>query len=318
MGRITLESSSGSAVGAGSESFTPEMPARLSVTEGQTKLHSGLDSLFELLDRVAGQSPRPPSAVAPAAAEAAKKTDPTDLPSTADCAKSLRAIAAAGFTDVHLKPVPYLNQGIGDWAHHPYPRNPPVPGEARTISQAGCAPTALAMLDCGLRDAHTRPEAVADFAVRNQVSGNARTDGTNTAGLARDWAGQNGLSLTAGTSAHQSRNVDILKAGLLADGIALVSVGADHAGGPGHFSNGGHVMVVNGCAVRGGEEWFAIANPGRAHQAAPRPHEALLTTDNDVMQIGRAHNGVGQVWISRKQLEAEMKYCFVFRSGAES
>src|SRR5262249_11176981 len=157
------------------------------------------------------------------------------LPSTAECANSLRAIAAAGFTDVHLKPVPYLNQGNGEWAGYAYPKSPPVPGESRTIAQAGCAPTALAMLDCGLRDAHTRPEAVADFAVKQGVSGSPHGAGTNTAGLARKWAHECGLGLTAATSSDQSKNADTLKAGLLADGIALVSVGTDRTTGQGHF-----------------------------------------------------------------------------------
>ena len=317
MGRITLDSASGSAVGATGETFTPEMPARLSITEGQTKLHSGLDSLFELLDRVEGNSPRPSAPVAATATAAAKdKTDPTELPSTAECAKSLRAIAAAGFTDVHLRPVPYFNQGVGDWAAHAYPRTPPVKGESRTISNAGCAPTALAMLDCGLRDADTRPESVADFAVRQGVSGSPHVAGSDTAGLAHEWAETHGLDVTRGVSSDQSRNVDILQAGLRANGIALVSVGADRKTGHGHFTSGGHVLVINGCAMRGGEAWFAIANPGRANQA--EHHHGLLTTDLSVKQIDGAHHGVGQVWISRTQLEAEMKRCFVFRSGAES
>ena len=114
----------------------------------------------------------------------------------------------------------------------------------------------------------------------------------------------------AARSSDQSKNVDVLKAGLLADGIALVSVGA------GHFTKEAHVLVVNGCAMRNGEEWFAVANPGRANQA--HSDRGLPTTDENVAQITGARNGVGHVWISRTQLEAEMKRCFVFRSGAES
>jgi len=299
MRRITPESATGSIVSGSGETFTPEMRAGLSVADGRTKLHSGLEGLFDLLDRVD-----------------AKKKDPTQLPSRAECATSLRAIAAAGFTDVHIKPVPYFNQGRQPWASHEYPRTPPVPGETRTIRSAGCAPTALAMLDCGLRDAHTSPIRTADFAVNSKVSGNAAAAGTDVAGLARRWAHQTGLGMTAATSSHQSKNVDVLKAGLLANGIALVSVGVDPAKGQGHFTSTGHVMVINGCAMRDGQEWFAIANPGRANQAAP--HANLLATDEHVMQIDGAHHGVGQVWISRSQLEAEMKRCFVFRAGAVS
>jgi len=277
------------------------------------------EELYELLDRVAVDSHRPrqaATATATAPPAAAKRKDPTDLPSPAERLRSLAAIAAAGFTDVHLRSVPYFNQGNREWAGHPYPKSPPVPGEPRTIKDAGCAPTSLAMIDCGLRDAHTRPETVADFAVSRGHSGSPNSVGSDTARLARDWAHGHGFGLTAGTSADQSRNVDVLRAGLEANGIALVSVGVDAARGRGHFTSGGHVLVINGCAMRGGEEWFAVANPGRANQS--RPHDGLLATDADVMRIAGAHNGIGQVWISRAQLEAEMKRCFVFRAGVES
>jgi len=253
----------------------------------------------------------------PPASRAAKvRKDPTAVPPEAECRRSRAAIAAAGFTDVHLRPVPYFNQGSERWATHAYPRSPAVPGESRTIKDAGCAPTALAMIDCGLRDAHTPPTVTADFAVRHQVSGRPGVAGSDTGGLARRWAEQNGLALTEGTSSHPSRNVDVLRAGLEANGIALVSVGVDRRKGRGHFTRGGHVLVVNGCAMRDGQEWFAVANPGRADQS--RPHHGLLATDESVNQIAGASNGIGQVWISRTQLEAEMKRCFVLRSGAES
>jgi hypothetical protein len=268
--------------------------------------------LFDLLDRVDRDA-----AVA-ASQGRSGPADPTELPSRDDCRRSLTAIAAAGFTDVHLQPVPYFNQGARQWAGHPYPRQPPVPGESRTIEDAGCAPTALAMIDCALRDAHTRPEVTADFAVKHRLSGAPGGFGSDTAGLAREWAARHGLAMTPATSRDQSRNVDVLKAGLDANGIALVSVGVDRAIGRGHFTSAGHVLVINGCARRGGEEWFAIANPGRANQASAHGHPGLLTTDADVTQIGGAKNGIGQVWISRTQLEAEMKRCFVFHSGTRS
>lgn len=277
----------------------------------QARRDDELGWTYDIADRVQLEQAR---IGAPASRTA--REDPTELPPQEECRRSLAAIAAAGFTDVHLRPVPYLNQGNERWATHAYPRSPAVPGESRTIKDAGCAPTALAMIDCGLRDAHTPPDVTADFAVRHRVSGAPGAAGSDTAGLAHAWAEEHGLDLTAATSSHQSRNVDALEAGLEANGIALVSVGIDRARGRGHFTTGGHVLVVNGCAKRDGEEWFAIANPGRADQS--RPHAGLLTTDENVKQIGGADNGIGQVWISRAQLEAEMKRCFVFRAGAQS
>src|ERR1044071_7500441 len=61
------------------------------------------EELYELLDRVAVDSHRPrQAATATAPPAAAKRKDPTDLPSPAERLRSLAAIAAAGFTDVHL------------------------------------------------------------------------------------------------------------------------------------------------------------------------------------------------------------------------
>jgi hypothetical protein len=321
MARITPDAPAGlppslDNVGVGHEVGDPGGQA--AAESGGRSREEAYARLGDLLDRVHRHSHRPGGAARLASPAPASKKDPTKLPEAADCRRSFAAIAAAGFTDVHLRPVPYFNQGVSPWAGHAYPRNPPVPGESRTIKDAGCAPTALAMIDCGLRDAHTRPIDTADFAVSKGVSGTRGQAGSDTDNLARKWAAAHGLDLTAATSNNQSRNVGVLKAGLQANGIALVSVGIDAATKRGHFTSGGHVIVINGYARRGGEDWFAVANPGRADQADASRHKGLLTTDDNVMQVDSAHHGVGQVWISRTQLVAEMKRCFVFRSGAES
>jgi len=270
-------------------------------TGQRTASRANVEDTPDIIQRPAGHNRRPAtSSVPPAAAKESKVS--TAVPTPLECRPSFAALAAAGFPEPHLRPVPYFNQGDREWAEHPYPRCPPVSGEARTIKNAGCAPTALAMIDCGLRNSHVTPNTVADFAVNHRVSGAPGGGGSDTAGLARAWADKQGLGLIAARSSNQSKNADVLKAGLFAGGIALVSVG------PGHFAKESHVLVVNGCATRNGEDWFAVANPGRRSQ----------TADTNVIRVDGAKNGIGQVWISRTQLEAEMKRCFVFRSGAES
>jgi hypothetical protein len=239
-----------------------------------------------------------------------------DLPSPEACRSSLAAIAAAGFSDVRLSPVPYFNQANPAWSSHPYPKSPPVPGEERSLSKSGCCPTSLAMVDGGLRSSHATPAGVADFAVARGVSGSPKSVGTDTAGLARAWAREHGLEVQVAAAHDQARNVDVLAAGLAANGIALVSVGVDEQTGRGHFTRSGHVVVINGCAIKDGEQWFSVANPGRRDQGVP--HRGLLGVDDAVVQVRGAHDGVGRVWISRSQLEAEMKRCYVFRSGDES
>jgi hypothetical protein len=237
------------------------------------------------------------------------------LPSQAQAAASLDKVRADGFTDVHLVVAPYVNQQDPNVQNYPYPKSPPE-AEARALGKAGCAPCSLAILDAALRRSPIAPSETADFAVRNGVSGSPKSVGTDVAGLARAWAEHRGFELTEATSKNQHENVDALKAGLLAGGVALVSVGVDARTGRGHFTDRGHVVVVNGCAMRNGEEWFAVDNPGRRDQS--KPHSDLLGVDANVMQVPGALHGVGQVWISRSQLEAEMKYAFVMRNGGES
>jgi hypothetical protein len=284
---------------------TVDFPVTGGLDAGETGRHDSgrapMDDAVDFAER-ANRHNRRPATVAVPPATAKNANAPTHVPTPAECGPSFAAIKAAGFTIVCLQPVPYFNQGDSEWAAHPYPRSPPASGEERTIRSSGCAPTALAMIDCGLRNSHVKPDTLADFSVNHRVSGAPGGAGTDTAGLARTWADTQGLGLIAARSSNQSKNVDVLKAGLMAGGIALVSVGR------GHFTNESHLLVVNGCATRNGEQWFAVANPGRRKQAA----------DTNVTQIDAAKNGIGQVWISRTQLEAEMKRCFVFRSGAES
>ncbi len=341
------EESSATGVAVPPSVLPPATTAKDASTGKKATLENELHRLGDLLDRVERhpRKPRHPAsgthrhphhhkplpatdrAAAESVANALERTrlgaparsagkDPTQLPSAAQIQKSMAAIADAGFTNVHLKPVPYLNQGDPAWAAHPYPKSPPVPGESRTIQQAGCAPTALAMIDCGLRDAHTSPIATAKFAVKHGFSGTPGGSGTKTSDLARTWAHESGLVTISAASSDQGKNVDALKTGLAANGLALVSVGPDPASGRAHFGTSSHVVVINGFAERNGMDWFSVADPGRSNQA--RPHADLLGTDETVTRVSGAANGIGQLWISRTQLEAEMRRAYIVGPGVRS
>lgn len=243
-----------------------------------------------------------------------EKDDTPKMPSPEQIKTSKAALAAAGFTDVHIVPTPYINQG--SYAQVAYPKSPPEPGTTRTLSQAGCGPCSLAIADGGLRGLPLSPRVTANFTVQQKLSGSPTSTGTDTAGMARAWSEYRGFGLTTAASKDQSENVDVLSAGIKAGGVALVSVGVDADTGRGHFTDGGHVLVINGCAMKDGQEWFAVVNPGRRDQS--ERHGNLLTVDSNVVQVDGALNGVGNVWISREQLEAEMRRCFVLQSGAVS
>jgi hypothetical protein len=231
-------------------------------------------------------------------------------------ARSSAALASAGLTDVHLTPVEYLNQGDPKWASHPYPTVPSQPGVVRNVGKAGCAPCSLAMADSALRGVATTPDVTADFAVKSRLSGRPGVTGTDTAALAKGWAAAHGLTLTVANSSDQTANADQLAKRLREGAVALVSVGVDRTQGVGHFTDSSHVLLLNGVAVKNGEDWFAVADPGRRDQSASKKH--LLGVDAVVVKVPGAANGCGQVWISRSQLEREMHRGLILEKGVQS
>ncbi|HVX93472.1 MAG TPA: C39 family peptidase [Polyangia bacterium] len=309
----------------------------LAGANGKIDTHAELGRLFDLLDRVdhdghyrsietrtSGSNDPTVSGGAydalakdlatarlrPPAQTAGARSSNEAMPSPREVETSLAKTAAAGFSEVHLAPVKYRNQGRGDFASHPYPTSPAQPGAVRTIHSAGCAPCALAMADSALRGSPTRPETTADFSVRRGFSGRPGGAGTETSGLTKAWASERGDGFTA------TANLDILAAKIRAGGVALVSVGVDAANGKGHFTDRSHVIVVNGVAKKDGDDWFAVADPGREDQRHQRT--GVLGTDLSVVQIPGASNGCGRVWISRAQLQKEMNRCFILEKGAQS
>jgi hypothetical protein len=227
--------------------------------------------------------------------------------------RAIERLEAAGLTNIHLaKGTPYYNQADKQWRDYSYPKSPPVPGTTRTLRDAGCAPCALAMADVTLRGSGTKPTNVADFAVDGGFSGKPKEFGTDTVDLARAWANANNLAFTLANSPDNSKDVDAIRAGLEAGGVALIGVGIDDSGGRGHFTASGHVMLVNGYATGAdGTEWFFVANPGRRNQE----DSPTLKTDATVKQDLSLNPAVGAVRITRAQLEAELSYaCILERS----
>lgn len=310
----------------------------LAGADGKIDTHAELGRLFDLLDRVdhdghyrsietrtSGSNTPTVSgdaydalakdlatarSKAPAQLTPGGKLRSDTMPSSAEVGSSLSNIEATGFSDVHLTPVRYRNQGRDEFSTHPYPTSPPQPGAARSIRSAGCAPCSLAMADSALRGAPTRPEATADFAVQQGLSGRPGSGGTETGPLTRAWAAHQGWEFT------QTTDADVLATKVRKGGVAVVSVGVDPSRGAGHFADRSHVVVVNGVATKDGEEWFAVADPGRANQSQHK--DGHLSVDKDVIQIPRALNGCGQVWISKSQLEKEMHRSFILERGPRS
>jgi hypothetical protein len=170
------------------------------------------------------------------------------------------------------------------------------------------------MADVALRGSKSTPLDVGQFAVDHKFSGKPGGHGSDAHGLGKAWAKEHNLVYTPANDQtlpkeeRAAKNVDTLRDGLKAGGVAVIGVGVDSATGKGHFTKKGHIMVVNGYAVdKNGKEWFFVVNPGRDDQREGK----VLKTDDNVIQDRSLHHGAGQLMISRAQLEKEMKHAFV-------
>jgi hypothetical protein len=212
--------------------------------------------------------------------------------------KALATLEGSGLHDIHLASnTPHFYQLDAKWAGHPYPKSPPEEGSTRTLGDAGCAPCALAMADVTLRGPGSTPTSVGDFAIERGFSGLPSGQGSDTVHMGRAWAEDRGLLIREARLSDQTRNAETLWDRISSGGVGVVSVGS------GHFTKGGHVLVVNGCARdTDGQEWFFVVDPGHRH---PSNLDATLIREPSLPLE------MGGLRISRSQLEHEMKGAYV-------
>lgn len=132
----------------------------------------------------------------------------------------------------------YYNQGDDAWANQLYGKDP--------IGKYGCGPTAMSMVISTLTDENYTPKEMADWASQHGY-----------------WASRSGsyLSIVSGTAAAfglpcESLGRDCtagdLQQSLASGGIAVALMG------PGHFTKGGHFIVLRGATLDGG---ILVADP---------------------------------------------------------
>lgn len=241
--------------------------------------------------RRSAETPGPPDP--PPAPEDPPTTEykSSDRATDPERAKAMDRLGKEGFTDIHLPPNgAYFYQLDKDrWGSQPYPKVGQEPSPARTIGKAGCAPSALAIAAATLSAAsRTTPREVAAFSVEHGYSGKPGGYGSNVKGLVKAWAAEHGLHREVVTDA------DALRAGLDANGVAVVSVRG------GVFNPSGHVIVINGYARdKDGKEWFFVADPGHKNPKPP------LVVEKDL------HRGAGRVRVRREDLEKDMREAYV-------
>lgn len=231
---------------------------------------------------------------------------------------ALTALAALGFTDIHLpKSAAYFSQGDKRWARYHFPKSddPDPVHSTRTLQAGGCGPTSLAIAVATLRpDSNITPRDVAEFAVHNGFSGSVSSRGADVKSLVKEYAKANDLALDMiADKGSDAAKVDRLRDELAHGGVAVVHVGPgvfnypkDH---PEQQPKGGHWIAVNGYAVdKDGKEWFFVANPGKDASAQTVADKGVIVDRKNF-----EHHGAGMVRVSRETLEGLMKETYVLK-----
>jgi hypothetical protein len=158
------------------------------------------------------------------------------------------------FTDAATEVV-YYNQTDARWGNMLY-------GKTNIIGKAGCGPTALAIAVASLTDNRVTPDAVAAWSVENgyRVEG----DGSSRA-LITDGGAHYGLTVT-GIGNDASKVVEALQSGKLV--IAIMAQG--------HFTSGGHFIVLRGVTADGN---ILVADPGNVTRSGQEWALSLIVNE---------------------------------------
>ena len=149
----------------------------------------------------------------------------TDPPSTQVMEVNGQQVLTGG-----VAPVTYFCQSDEEWADQPYGTDP--------IGPYGCGPTAMAMAIASLTDTDTDPAKMAAWAVEHGYW--ARRSGSYHS-IVRGTARAFGLEVEALPSRTADEVRRVLREGKLL--VALV--------GPGHFTDGGHFILLRGVTLSG-------------------------------------------------------------------
>jgi len=135
--------------------------------------------------------------------------------------------------------VVYYNQGDSRWGMLMY-------GKYDTIKDCGCGPTSMAIVVSSFTDNLVDPKQMADWAYEN---GYCAPNRASYHSLIPNCATNFGLQVEGATRYEGQKIVDAL-----ADGKLVVAIM-----GPGHFTTGGHFMVLRGVTSDGK---ILVADPG--------------------------------------------------------
>lgn len=165
-------------------------------------------------------------------------------------------------------PIVYFNQGSETWAEQPYGTD--------DIGRYGCGPTAMAMVVSSMTDTDADPLQMAQAAV--SLGHWAKRGGSYLSvveGLAEDF-GLTAVSL-------RERTPDALMDALLSGNLLVALMG------PGHFTRGGHFIVLRGVTLSGK---ILVADPNS-------PERSLMEWDPELIlqELSRSTDHGAPLWV---------------------
>ena len=164
----------------------------------------------------------------------------------------------------------YFNQGDEKWANKKFGRD--------SIGRYGCGPTALAMAVSSLTEKRVTPEEMAAWAASR--------------GYAAPGSGSY-LSIVAGTAAHygldcapvavSGADAQTLYDALSTGGILVALMG------PGHFTSGGHFILLHGTTLSGG---ILVADPNSRENSL-----AVWDADLILSELSKSRHDGAPLWL---------------------
>lgn len=186
-------------------------------------------------------------------------------------------------TDILLNPV-YFSQVDPRWASMMYSKNN---DKSQTIGTSACGPTSMAIILSTLLGREITPVELCDFAVKH---------GYRTLDSGTSWGFYKAVAKEYGLECVQTSSLSEVKKALGAGKSMVVS-----SMGKGHFTKGGHFIVINGMESKGDDIWFSILDPNSKNSSYGKDGKVIEGTKND-----------GKVQAIESVIKSESKQYWIF------
>lgn len=165
-------------------------------------------------------------------------------------------------------PIVYFNQGSETWADQPYGTD--------DIGRYGCGPTAMAMVVGSMTEADTDPLQMAQLAVS---LGHWAKRGGSYLSVVEGLASASGLTAVS----LQERTPDALMDALTGSNLLVALMG------PGHFTKGGHFIVLRGVTLSGK---ILVADPNSQERSLMEWEPELI-----LEELSRSTSDGAPLWV---------------------